>query len=202
MAGRVLAMLFPAVLLVLGCGGEPETAARPETFSGVSSDTGSNGISDMREAEKEGRAYPTAPPPERRAPVFSGPAPGSSGRECVALPAKNARRSGEFATKLFYLRDEKGPGGWGAKMPWSPLHLREEYFANKGDVRGVTVRVASLEAPREIKTQRLKRTSGFGKLGVAYPSYLRLPGGGPWRVVVTSGPDWGCFDVQPAADEK
>ena len=196
MAGRALALLLPAFLLVAGCGGEPETAARPESTSGVA---GAVQLSDIREAEEEGRACPAAPPPERRAPVFSDSAPGRGVRECVALPAKGVRRSGEFATELLYLYRREGSGEWGAKMPWSALHLREEYFANGGDVRGVTVRSASLKRPTKIKTQKFTRTSGFGKLGVAYPSHVRLPGEGPWRLVATSGPDWGCFDLEPEA---
>lgn len=200
MTGHALvALLLPALLLAAGCGGDNEAVSRQKTPPG---ETGKGKLSDIRDAEDEGRAHAAAPPPERRTPVFSSSSPGSSGRECVALPANGVRRSGEFATDLLYLRDEEGPGGWGAKMPWSPLHLREEYFANEGDVRGVTVRVASLRAPREIRTQRFERTSGFKELGLAYPSYVRLPGEGPWRMVATSGPDWGCFDVEPAADQK
>ena len=199
MPARALTLLA-AFLLVGGCGGEPETASRPDARAAKTGggDAEPAKLSDIREAEDEGGAHLVAPPPERKAPVFWGSPRGSTERQCVELPREGLRRSGEFATALLYLYDAGGQDGWGAKMPWSPLHLREEYFANEGEVRGVTVRTASFERPSEIKTQKFVATSGFGELGEAYPSYVRLPGEGPWRMVATSGPDWGCFDLEPA----
>jgi len=193
-----------ATVLGIGCAGDPETGVRQvdpseaaDAESGTGGVAGPTKLSNIRDAEEEGKDHPTSPSPERKAPVFERTVGGDMGRVCVEISGKRPTRSGGFVTEVFYLYENEEAGEWGAKMPWAPLHLQEEVFAN-GNVRGVVVRTASLDEPSKIRTQEFNAVSGFEELGSAYASYVRLPGEGPWRMVATSGPDWGCFDLEPA----
>jgi hypothetical protein len=105
-----------------------------------------------------------------------------------------------MVTEVFYLYRNEATGRWGAKMPWVPLHLRDGYPAARDEVPGVTVRVASLEKPSEMKTRKFSAVASFRGLGGAHTSFVALPGEGPWRIVATSGPDWGCFDLRRSTD--
>ena len=195
-------VLLASVVLGVGCAGDPKTGVRQvdpseavDAGSGTGEAAGPTKLSDIREAEDEGEDHPTSPPPERMAPVFERTVGGDTGRACVEMSGRGPTRSGEFVSEVFYLYEEAGE--WGVKMPWAPLHLQEEIFAN-GNARGVVVRAASRDKPSRIRTRRFTAVSGFEELGSAYASYVRLPGEGPWRMVASSGPDWGCFDLEPA----
>jgi hypothetical protein len=198
-----VALVLLATALGIGCAGDPETGYRQvepseaaDAESGTDEAAEPTKLSDIRDAEDEGRDYQTSPSPERRAPAFEGTVGGDRGRVCVEMSGKGPTRSGEFVAEIFYLYEDGEAGEWGAKMPWAPLHLQEEVFAN-GDVSGVVVRAASLDEPSKISTQKFTTVAGFEDLGSVYTSYVRLPGEGPWRMVATSGPDWGCFDLEP-----
>ncbi len=203
MTGRFPALLIAAALLATGCGGEPETSSdkNAPAEAAAADAAGPAKLTDMRDAEEEGRAYPTAPPPDRTFPTFRKDLPGTEKRECVEVRVGTANspgddvRSGEFAAAVMYLYEEAGNRF--AKIGWKPLHLHEEYFENGGDVSGLEVRVASLSEPTEIVTFRKGDVSGGGE--AFYSSGTPLPGEGPWRMVATSGPDWGCFDLEPAS---
>ncbi|MGH3145371.1 MAG: hypothetical protein ACRDTR_06165 [Rubrobacter sp.] len=79
-----------------------------------------------------------------------------------------------------------------AKIPWSRLHLRDEYLAHAGEASDLTIRAAILEKPKEIHTQKLSNDGAEHYYsGTALPSEE-----GPWRLIATSGPDWGCFDLK------
>ncbi len=97
--------------------------------------------------------------------------------------------------RVEYVYTDENTGKRYAKIPWSRLHLSEEYFANEGNVAAMTVRVAPLEDPSKIKTRKLSGTAGNAS-GESYSSGTPLPGEGPWRMIATSGPDWGCFDLK------
>ena len=200
----VTLVLLAASLFFVGCGSEDlDTASRSkepaEGASGVGGSVSQSSarLSDIRDAEEQGEGYPTAQAPDGRAPVFREPSPGVTTRECVTVSDEGPTRSGEVVTQVLYLNEDEKAGKLGAKMPWATLHLQNEYFARQGEVPGVVVRVASLGEPSKIKTYKFSRTAGFAEMGVSYPSYVRLPGEGPWRLIATSGPDWGCFDLKP-----
>ena len=152
-------------------------------------------LSDVRDAEEEGEAYSAAATPNRTSSVFEHSVRGTSKRECVEVPRRTDVRSGEFVARVEHVYTDESTGKRYAKIPWSRLHLSEEYFANEGNVAAMTVRVAPLEAPSKIKTRKLSETAGNAS-GEFYTSGTPLPGKGPWRMIVTSGPDWGCFDLK------
>ena len=192
------------MLLVAGCGSDPDAASRPEKPADAAKpEAGSTGdepynpkaLSDVRDAEAEGEIYPTAAPPERVSTVFERSLRGTAKRECVEAPHRTDVRSGEFVARVEHVYTDENTGKRYAKIPWSRLHLSEEYLANGGDVAAMTVRVAPLEDSSRIKTRKLPETAG-NATGEFYPSGTPLPGRGPWRVIATSGPDWGCFDLK------
>ena len=189
---------------VVGCGSDPDAGSRPvkssEAAGPEASLTGdephdSKVLSDVRDAEAEGKAYPTAASPERTSPVFEQPLRGTSKRECVEIPRRTYVRSGEFVARVEYVYTDENTGERYAKIPWSRLHLSEEYFANEGKVAAMIVRVAPLEDPSRIEARKLSGTAGNAS-GEFYTSDTPLPGEGPWRMIATSGPDWGCFDLK------
>ena len=121
---------------------------------------------------------------------------GTSKRECVEVPRRTYVRSGEFVARVEHTYTGENTGKRYAKIPWSRLHLSEDYFANEGEVRAMTVRVASLDEPSKIQVRKLSETAGNAS-GEFYTSGTPLPGRGPrWRMIATSGPDWGCFDLK------
>ena len=189
------------MLFVVGCGSDPDTASRPEEpaatpEAGATRDEPYNrkALSDVRDAEAEGEVYPTAAPPERTSSVFEHSLRGTSKRECVEIPRRTDVRSGEFVARVEHVYTDENTGKRYAKIPWSRLHLSDEYFANEGNVAAMTVRVAPLEDPSRIETRKLSETAGNAR-GEFYTSGTPLPGRGPWRMIATSGPDWGCFDL-------
>jgi hypothetical protein len=203
--GIILAL---ALLLLVGCETTPDTSARRDSPDGATP-VGSAAVGgrlddpaalpDVRAAEDRAGEYPSAEPPRRVFPIFRRDLPGTSRRECVEVSPGERARSGEFVASVEYLyRDDSESGRRSAKIAWSPLHLREEYLANGGETSGMEIRAASLEEPGRIVTHEITRTAGNSGTGAFYPSGTPLPGEGPWRLVVTSGPDWGCFDLKPS----
>ena len=196
--------LLGLLLFVTGCASDPDTASRPEKpADDAASEAGatrnesynSKTLFDVRDAEEEGEAYPKAAPPDRTSPIFARSLRGTSKRECVEVPRRTGVRSGEFVARVEIVYTDESTGKRYAKIPWSRLHLSEEYFANEGDVAAMTVRVAPLEDPSRIKARKLSETAGNAS-GEFYTSGTPLPGEGPWRMIATSGPDWGCFDLK------
>lgn len=143
-----------------------------------------------RAVEAEARAYPSAPPPKELPEGFRKKVPGTSRRECVEVGDEVAVRSGEFVAGSFrtYVDFWKPNPKYG-KLWWAPLHLGE-YDPNPE----LTVRTVRLDKP---STARAYRFSDVGAIdnAIFYPSSIPLPTRGTWRLVATSGADWGCFDL-------
>lgn len=137
--------------------------------------------------EAEAKTYPSAPPPIELPALFKN-TPGTAERECIAAGNYTSLRSGEFVAGNFrgYIEQWK-PNLQQGKLWWVPLHSQS--------MRSLTVKAILLDDPKVSRTygQSLVAEGEDGTLG--YATNIPLPTHGTWRLVVTSGPDWGCFEL-------
>jgi hypothetical protein len=156
------------------------------------------------DVEREAQSYPQAPPPKELPANFKQEHPGSPKRECVyvnplldELGRDGAIRSGQVVAGPFghFVR------GWNPyienKLWVAPLHTSR--------MPGATIERVPLDGQREVSAVRYEqvawgaedalRGSREARSTRFYPGGLRLPEAGRWRLVVTSGPDWGCFEL-------
>lgn len=207
-------VLMATLLFVAGCGSDGGTVSRPDGSGNAGRGAAAAGkpsrtptdLADICDAEEHGKAHPKVSAPSEKVPDFRADAPGATERECVEMPTGTVDspgetvRSGEFVAAFEYFHTDGGPRE--AKIPWVPLHLKEwrsDGSGKPGDSDkplNMTVRVASLAEPTKIVTRRLDQVASTNES--FYPSGTPLPGEGPWRMVATWGPDWGCFDLKPS----
>ncbi|HEX8229636.1 MAG TPA: hypothetical protein VF826_10035 [Chloroflexia bacterium] len=141
-------------------------------------------------AEEDARTHPTAPSPGNRPPEFNMNYPGTAQRTCVDVAKDDIVRSGEFIAGNFQLFIEQWRPNLTereGKIWWIPLH--------QDQMPGLTVKLIRFEDLTTIFQVRNFPTVGSTGVGSFYPSGVPLPSAGRWRLVATSGPDWGCFDV-------
>lgn len=145
--------------------------------------SGSSGSS----VEDSARDYPNAPPPANLPALFEKTSAGVSDRECVDVGDDDIVRSGEFVAGNFrpYIKNWKTDGQYD-KIWWVPLH--------QGRMQSLTVKVTSSGGGRNNHTHRFSDLAG-NEDGAFYPSEIPIPENGNWRLVATSGPDWGCFEL-------
>jgi hypothetical protein len=156
------------------------------------------------DVEREAQSYPQAPPPKELPANFEQEHPGSSERECVyvnplldEVGRDGAIRSGQIVAGPFghFVR------GWNPyienKLWIAPLHT--------GGMPGATIQRVPLDGQRGMSAVRYEQVAWTAEAASQesaearstrfYPGGLKLPEAGRWRLVVTSGPDWGCFEL-------
>jgi hypothetical protein len=135
-------------------------------------------------AEAEGARFPAthgAPGPDSAYFSDQGRWRGTSERRCVQPPSQDslsseALRSGDFIASTHWAGQFGPKAGEEAKISWLPLH-------SEGQGRGmIELRAARLGAPADT-LRKLVRPRAV----------VDFPRAGDWLVVVTRGPDWGCF---------
>jgi len=143
----------------------------------------------LPDAEQDAETYPSAPPPQKTATKFERHYPGTEQRACVNVNGYETVRSGEFIAQYFdqFIRQwqpnmREGLG----KIMWFPMHWDQ--------MSGLQVRVMRRDDFTVVKTARFSDVAGTED-GTFYPSGITLPRAGRWRLIATSGPDWGCFEV-------
>lgn len=96
-------------------------------------------------------------------------------------------RSGDFVAGSFpeYVR-RWAPDDTVGKIWWQPLHQ------DRWD--GLTVRVLPSGSPEDARTLNFSTIASNAESSF-YPSSVEIPDAGGWRLVATSGPDWGCFEL-------
>jgi hypothetical protein len=191
-------MLLLLVILA-GCGpdsGVEETVLRPEDIP-IGEWTNSLAFNVARDA----RVYPRQPPPEEPPPYFKERLAGTGERECVDVDAlrRTGRpdrydswgwfRSGEFAAgNLVRGIEQRNPYVTRVWLSWEPLHARRMpgLLVWAVPVTGSTgmIPYREFEVRESVKDPRFHYYTGS----------LDLPAPGRWRLVATSGPDWGCFE--------
>jgi hypothetical protein len=142
------------------------------------------------DAEEDARNHPSAPPPEKPTAPFQEQHPGTVERKCVDVERHEVVRSGEFVAGPFRLykeqwRPDLRPNE--GKLWWVPLH--------QDQMRWLTVRAFSLDNPAMNRFYDFGTVASNREGDQFYPSGIPLPVAGRWRLVATSGPDWGCFDL-------
>ena len=120
---------------------------------------------------------------------------GTPERKCVRAEADGNLRSGEFfiGTRLTQLRVGKEGKVW-----WVPVQQLPEMMQ-------LLVRGFSVESPEDslrfvnhdwtLLTNYPKKFEDRPYDGM-FPGGLTLPTPGPWAIVGTSGPNWGCFILE------
>ena len=200
MKSRGWVMLPILLLLVVGCegsqsdatAGSKSQAKAQEEASGSVTSSGEEEVLSFRGVEIKAVSHPKAPPPGEVPPIFRRNVPGTSERACVdvnrnldAVGRDGALRSGEFVAGPFDSYIIHWTPTNEGKLWWAPLHTDL--------MPGVRVEAILLDNPS------VRRTYEFSTVGHAddafYPSGILLPKSGTWRLVVTSGPDWGCFEL-------
>lgn len=74
------------------------------------------------------------------------------------------------------------------KLWFAPLHTEE--------MPGLTIRAIPLARPEKARTIEYRHVAWTTSDGDPfYPGEIRLPEAGIWRLIATSGPDWGCFEM-------
>ncbi|MDQ5822981.1 MAG: hypothetical protein M3441_02080 [Chloroflexota bacterium] len=167
--------------------GSPVAAtSTPSTSAATATATPSRPYS----AEEDARTHPTAPPPDNPRPQFNKNYPGAAQRTCVDVAKYDIARSGEFVAGNFQLFIQQ----WRPNLPerqgkiwWVPLH--------QDQMQQLTVKVIRHEDLATIVRVHSFSTIAENEQGSFYPSGIALPSAGRWRLVATSGPNWGCFDV-------
>ena len=193
-------VMLPILLLIaVGCEGFPldatagsSSGAKSQVSSGsvTSSDEGED--LSFRDVEAKAVSHPKAPPPGEVPPLFRRNVPGTSERACVdvnrnlgAMGRDGALRSGEFVAGPFDSYIIHWTPYNEGKLWWAPLHTDL--------MPGVRVEAILLDEPS------VRHTFEFSTVGhtdgAFYPSGILLPKSGTWRLLVTSGPDWGCFEL-------
>lgn len=204
-------MLLVAVLVpyfvATGCGSPPSARADREPTARADSTPSAPERAANRPEVAEGAQddHPSAPPPKNAPWWFGQGVPGTAERECVTVNpllgktgGLGAIRSGQFVAGPFpaYV------GGWNPradlKLWFAPLHTRR--------MPGLEVKATLLGEPGKALVvrrtgfawgdQRAPRDSARAIDTRFYPGTMRLPGAGTWRLVASSGPDWGCFEVK------
>jgi len=142
------------------------------------------------DAEEDARSHPSAPPPEQPVQHFLDRNPGTEQRKCVDVERHEIVRSGEFVAGDFRRYIDQ----WRPNMPsnegkiwWVPLH--------QDKMGGLKVRAFSLDDSTVNRMYYFPMAASSREGRQFYPSGIPLPTAGRWRLVATSGPDWGCFDV-------
>ena len=163
----------------------PSWTTDPTTPGPIMSDD----LTTVEGVEDEAMSYPSAPLPKELGESFGRNLPGNSDRRCVDVGNDTDVRSGEFVAGNFreYVRqwEPDMPDGRG-KLYWIPLHPDK--------MRSLTVRAILLDHPTITETYHFN-VIGWTENGPFYPSGIPLPRAGTWRLVATSGPDWGCFEL-------
>jgi hypothetical protein len=201
MKSRRWVMLPILLLLVVACEGFPPGAtaeskskseAKSQGPSRSITDSGEGEVPSSRDVEIRAGSYPKAPPPREAPSIFTRDVPGTSGRTCVnvnrnldAMGRDGALRSGEFVAGPFGSYTIHWTPYNEGKLWWAPLHTDR--------MPGVRVEAILLDEPS------VRRSYEFSTVGFTedafYPSGTLLPKSGTWRLFVTSGPDWGCFEL-------
>ena len=199
----LFSLLLCALLALSGCQSDSE-AARPASDVGRG-DGARTATTGPAEVGREAQRHPQAPPPKELPANFEQGHPGSPKRECVhvnplldELGRDGAIRSGQIVAGPFqhFVR------GWNPyienKLWFAPLHT--------SSMPGATIERVPLDGQREVSAvgyedaawgaEEAPPNSDKARSTSFYPGGLRLPEPGRWRLAVTSGPDWGCFEVE------
>ncbi len=184
--GRAAIIFLSVVALVL-VGFEMSRNARGECLD-TDSGAGACGVylpEAARKAETGAKTFARVPPPDKPPALFEGKTAGASARECVEVE-DDVVRSGEFVAGNFrpFIRSwsdlERG------KIWWAPLHQES--------MKGLKVEAIPLVNEGKQRTYSFPDRASNSN-GAFYPSEMDLSAAGYWRLVATSGPDWGCFDL-------
>lgn len=201
MKTKAMTFVLALTFLTTACGGEPDAKARHEPGAGKPPDGSSVAVDAGRTARKP----PEAEPPETLPATFVEEPPGTAERECVRVNRllgetvrNGAVRSGEIVAGPFqhFVR------GWHPRIEnklWvAPLHTSR--------MPGATIERIPLDGQPSVAAVGYEDVAWFAEEAPPnsdkarstsfYPGGLRLPEPGRWRLVVTSGPDWGCFEVE------
>lgn len=137
--------------------------------------------------ESQAKGYPSAAPPSP-IPLLFQKTLGTAERKCIKADTSDMIRSGEFVAGNFrvYIEQWKPDSKLG-KLWWNPLHSEA--------MKSLTVRAIPLENPSSVRT--------FGQSWIVegedgtrgYATNIPLPTRGTWRLIATTGPDWGCFEL-------
>lgn len=167
--------------------GEPNEVSSPTRNL---TPTPTSALSQPFNVEEDARTYPSAPPPQNLSPIFGRNTPGTEKRTCVNADNYEWVRSGEFIAGPFFKRRWQ-PGVQDArerlaKIYWYPLHTDQ--------LSQLTVNVVRRDDSTLVKRSNTSNVSS-DQGGSFYYGAVTVPSAGRWRLVVTSGPDWGCFDL-------
>lgn len=198
----ILVLLVLLLMTAPGCQGSSEVA---RSSSPGQTSPKSSGPSNARRfvtnspaAEQEAQNHPKAPPPKIISTIFKKDVPGTAKRKCVNVNSVveahpkamrqlgGAIRSGEFVAGNFALAlsPPLDVNPLKVKIWWAPLHTQR--------MPGLKVEATPLKGSGKV---RIKHAVASNQMGSFYPSGLRFSKPGTWRLIVTSGPDWGCFDL-------
>lgn len=141
--------------------------------------------------EESARNHPSSPPPDELPVLFKRDIVGVADRECVEVGNDDIVRSGQFVAGNFRPFVRAWPNPERGKIWWAPLHQSEM------DV----VKIQAILSGKPDATRAFSSSMiGSNSSGSFYPSVIELPNEGVWRLVATSGPDWGCFDLALTAN--
>ena len=199
----LLLVALCAMLALSGC--QSDSRAAPSASDAGRQPAAARTATGPAHVEREAQRHPQAPPPRELPANFEQEHPGSPERECVSvnplldeLGRDGAIRSGQIVAGPFqhFVR------GWNPyienKLWVAPLHTSKMPGAiiervpldGQPTVAAVGYEDMAWFAEEAPPNSDEARSTSF------YPGGLRLPEPGRWRLAVTSGPDWGCFEVE------
>jgi hypothetical protein len=130
-----------------------------------------------------------APSPSPPVPILRQSLPGSTARECVAVPdgARNVR-SGDFVAGDFVeyhrqWRPDLGPGI--GKIYWIPAR----------PPANAALTITATSAAGRVETYDAGSLAYTDDGTPLYPSGVPLPTTGTWTLLARAGDQWGCFEL-------